>query len=196
MGYLTQRELEQLHLKHLGKRVMVSSLARIYAPHLVELEDDCRIDDFCVLTGRVRLGKYVHLALYTHISGMDHGVVFADFSECAYRCTVIAHSSDYSLSTLHSPCVPKEYCKGREGKVVIGRHCLIGCGTLIMPNVTIAEGCSFGAFSYVCQDTEPWGLYDGRPAVRVRENSRGCLEYERLMTSGNQCNMSGGKHGF
>ena len=186
MGFLSQSELEALGLKYLGKNVMVSSLSRIYAPQLVELNDNCRIDDFCVLTGRVRLGKCVHLALYTHISGMEHGVVFEDYSECAYRCTVIAHSSDYSLSTMHSPCVPREYCGGRAGPVSIGKHSLIGCGALIMPNVTVAEGCSIGAFSYVCRDTEPWGMYDGKPAVRIRETSKGCLQYAEMLTTANK----------
>lgn len=175
MSYLTQEELKRLNLKYCGKNVMVSSLARIYAPEKVELHDYCRIDDFCVLTGRVTLGRHVHLALYTHIGGTDFGVTMEDHSECAYRCAVITHSSDYTLATLHSPSVPEAYKSGRAGAVLIRKYCLIGYNSLVMPGVTLEEGCSFGAFSYINKSTQPWGLYSGNPAVRIRENSKECV---------------------
>lgn len=176
MGYYTQEELKKFGFKFLGKNVMVSELARIYNPEKTELHDNCRIDDFCVLMGKIYIGKYVHLALYTHVGGTNHGVFFDDHSECAYRCTVITHSSDYSLETLHTPSTPTELKGGREGPVYIGKYSLLGCDTLVMPGVSVAEGCSFGAFSYVNKDTEPWGLYDGKPAKRIRENSKKCAE--------------------
>lgn len=175
MGYYTQEELSNMGFKHLGKNVMLSDKACIYHPERTELHDYCRIDDFCVLMGTITLGRYVHLALYTHIGGTQHGVTFEDHSECAYRCTIITHSSDYSLSTLHTPSTPTEYKGGREGPVKIGKYSLLGCNTLVMPNVKVAEGCSFGAFSFVNKDTEAWGLYDGKPAVRIRDNDRGCI---------------------
>lgn len=181
MPYYTQEQLENMNFKKLGKNVMVSTLACIYNPEMVELGDYCRIDDFCVLTGKVVLGNHVHIALYTHIGGTKYGVYMDDHSECAYRCTIITHSSDYSLETLHSPSVPSEFKGGREGAVYIGKYSLLGCSTLVMPNVKIAEGCSFGAFSYVNKSTEPWGLYDGKPATRIRENSKGCIQLEKLL---------------
>lgn len=183
MGYYTQEELEKMNFKFLGKNVMVSTLARIYAPEKVELHDNCRIDDFCVLTGRVTLGKYVHLALYTHISGMDCGVIMEDYSECAYRCAVLAHSSDYSLEYMHCPSVPSEFKSGLEGPVLIKKHSLLGYNTLVMPNVVIEEGCSFGAYSLVNKSTEPWGLYVGQPAKRIKENSKRCIEFAKQLES-------------
>lgn len=176
MGYYTNKELQNMGFKYIGKHVMVSTMARIYNPEKTELHDFCRIDDFCVLMGKVTLGRYVHLALYTHIGGTDEGVIFEDHSECAYRCTVITHSSDYSLKTLHTPSTPSKYKGGRAGPVRIGKYSLLGCDTLVMPNVTIAQGCSFGAFSFVSKDCDAWGMYDGKPAVRIRENSRACIK--------------------
>ncbi len=183
MGYYSEKELRKMNLKYLGHNVMVSKLARIYNPEETVLDDYCRIDDFCVLTGKVRLGKYVHLALYTHIGGTEEGVTFEDHSECAYRCTVITHSSDYSLETLHCPCIPDGLKKGRSGPVHIGRYCLLGYDSLVMPGVDMAEGCSCGAFSYVNKDTEAWGMYDGKPAVRIRENKKICESQAREIES-------------
>lgn len=176
MGYYTRQELENMGFKSLGKHVMISTLSRIYNPEMTELGDFVRIDDFCVLMGKITLKNYVHIAMYCHLGGTREGITMDEHSECAYRCAVITHSSDYSLQTLHVPCVPDKYKKGRSGPVYIGKYCLIGYDSLVMPNVTIAEGCSFGAFSYIAKSTEPWGLYDGKPAQRIGDNSKECLD--------------------
>lgn len=176
MGYYTRAELEGMNFKHLGKDVMISTLSRIYNPEKTEIGDGCRIDDFCVLMGKIILGNYVHIALYTHIGGTDQGVYMDDHSECAYRCAIITHSSDYTLQTLHSPCVPETLKKGRSGAVHIGKYVLIGYDTLVMPGVRIAEGCSIGAFSYVNKDLDGWGMYDGKPAIRIGDTSQELLK--------------------
>lgn len=183
MGYYSREELEKMNFKYLGKHVMVSTLARIYNPEKTELGDYCRIDDFCVLMGKIRLGNYVHLALFTHIGGTNEGVVMEDHSECAYRCTIITHSSDYSLKTLHCPCVPEYLKSGRSGPVRIGKYSLLGCDTLVMPNVVIEEGCSVGAFSYVNKNLKAWGMYDGKPAKKIGETSKSCIDNEKEFLS-------------
>lgn len=181
MPYYTQEELKKMNFKYLGKNVMVSTLAQIYHPEKTELHDHVRIDDFCVLIGEITLKRYVHLALYCHIAGSSGKVVMDEFSECAYRCTIISHSSDYSLEYLHTPDIPYEYKQGRAGPVHIGKYSLLGYNTLVMPNVTIADGCSFGAFSYVNKDTLPWGLYDGKPVKRICNNKSDCKKYVQYL---------------
>jgi maltose O-acetyltransferase len=53
--------------------------------------------------------------------------------------------------------------------VSIKRGSWIGCGTTIMPGVTVAEGCVIGVNSLVNSSTEPDGLYVGTPAKRIRD---------------------------
>ena len=47
--------------------------------------------------------------------------------------------------------------------------CWIGMGSIILPGITIAEGCVIGAGSVVTRSTEPNGLYVGNPAKRIKE---------------------------
>lgn len=184
MGYYSRAELEKMNFKYLGDDVMISTLARIYNPEMTEIGDGCRIDDFCVLMGKIVLGKYIHLALYTHIGGTNQGVYMEDHSECAYRCAIITHSSDYTLETLHCPCVPAELKKGRSGPVHIGKYVLIGYDCLIMPGVTIEAGCSIGAFSYVNKDLKGWHIYDGKPIKCVgRTKKESIIDNERKFLS-------------
>ncbi len=45
----------------------------------------------------------------------------------------------------------------------------VGAGVVILPGVTVEEGCVLAAHSVVVSSTEPNGLYAGNPAKLVRE---------------------------
>jgi acetyltransferase-like isoleucine patch superfamily enzyme len=53
--------------------------------------------------------------------------------------------------------------------VEIKKGVWIGMGAIILPGVTIAEGCVIGAGSVVVHSTQPNGLYVGNPARRIRD---------------------------
>jgi galactoside O-acetyltransferase len=50
---------------------------------------------------------------------------------------------------------------------------------MVFPGVAIAEGCSVGAMTLVNKSTQPWGIYLGNPARRVKERKRDLLELEK-----------------
>ena len=53
--------------------------------------------------------------------------------------------------------------------VTIGDGSWIGARALILPGVTVGEGCVVAAGAVVREDCEPGGLYAGVPARRVRD---------------------------
>ena len=53
----------------------------------------------------------------------------------------------------------------------------VGDRILIRRGVELGEGCSVGSMSLVNRSAEPWGVYVGIPARRVKERSRKLLEY-------------------
>lgn len=53
--------------------------------------------------------------------------------------------------------------------IEIKRGVWIGMGALILPGVTIEEGCVIGAGAVVTCSTEPNGLYVGCPARRIKD---------------------------
>ena len=57
MAYLSREHLENIGFKSLGKNVKVSDKASIYNPELIDIGDNSRIDDFCVLSGKVVIGQ-------------------------------------------------------------------------------------------------------------------------------------------
>jgi maltose O-acetyltransferase len=60
----------------------------------------------------------------------------------------------------------------REQPVSIERGCWIGSRAVLLPGVTVGEGCVVAAGAVVTRDCEPHGFYAGVPAVRSRELPR------------------------
>ena len=56
---------------------------------------------------------------------------------------------------------------------------IVGSGCTILPGVTLAEGTAVGAMSLCKQSTEPWGIYAGIPARRIKERSRELLKLQK-----------------
>jgi acetyltransferase-like isoleucine patch superfamily enzyme len=179
MAYLSVAQLNELGFRKLGKEVKISDKASVYNPELIELGDYTRIDDFCVVSGRVIFGKYNHITPMCLVAGGEPGIEFADFCTLAYGVKVFAQSDDYSGATLTNSLVPKKYKDEKFAKVKLERHVIVGAGATIMPGITIKEGCSVGAMALVTKSTDPWGIYMGIPAVRVKERKQDLLDLER-----------------
>jgi dTDP-4-amino-4,6-dideoxy-D-glucose acyltransferase len=177
-SFYSRNELAQLGLRAYGDHVFISRYARLYSPEKISLGHDVRIDDFCILSagGDVSIGTYVHIAAYCAIYG-GGGVVMDDFSGLSARTTVYSQSDDFSGESMTNPMVPREYRVRLVYKPVhIGKHALVGANSTLMPGVEIGEGVAIGAHSLVMKDCEPWGIYFGSPARRVRERSRTLLQ--------------------
>ncbi|WP_133139483.1 acyltransferase [Legionella genomosp. 1] len=179
MGYLSQNQLEAMNFKKLGKNVKISDKACIYNPEQTEIGDYTRVDDFCVISGKIAMGTYVHVAAFCLLGGGTEGIFIGDYSGVSYGSQVFSQSDDYSGEYLYSPLVPKEYKNEYKAKVIINRFVMIGASAVIFPGVSIGEGCSIGAMSLVTKNTDPWGVYIGIPVKRVKEKSRNVLLLEK-----------------
>jgi acetyltransferase-like isoleucine patch superfamily enzyme len=183
MAYLSEDQLRCIGFNHLGKNVKISDKASIYNPELIELGDNSRIDDYCVVSGRVVLGRYCHITPMCLVAGGVPGIFFSDFCTLAYGVKVFAQSDDYSGLTLTNSIVPKKFKSEIYESVRINRHVIVGAGSIIFPGVDIAEGCSIGAMTLVNKSTQPWGIYVGNPARRVKERKKNMLELEKKFLS-------------
>jgi acetyltransferase-like isoleucine patch superfamily enzyme len=180
MGYLTQVQLEGLGLKYLGKNVKISDTARIYNAEEIKIGDNSRIDDFCVLSGKIQFGRNVFIGVHGNLAGGINGIELADFVSMAYYVNLFTQSDDYYGETLTNPTVPRKYKKEKFGSIYVGKHSIIGSNSVIMPNAHIADGCAIGAMSLVTKPTAPWGVYKGIPAKRVKDRKRDLLVLEEL----------------
>lgn len=179
MAYYTQEQLKNLGFKYIGKNVKISNKASIYNINQISVDDNSRIDDFCVLSGKISIGKNVHIAPFCLVAGGKKGIVFEDFSGLAYHVQVFTQSDDYSGRTLTNPTIPKKYKKEYMKEIIIGKHSIVGAGSIIMPGVVLAEGTSVGALSLVRKKTEAWSVYLGNPAKKIMNRKKDLLELEK-----------------
>ncbi len=180
--YYTNRELRELGFKSLGRSVLVSRTCRIYTPETISLGSHVLIDDFTILNGEIALGDYVHISSNCELYAGEASITLGDFCELSSRCALYAMSDDYSGARLFGPQVPPSFRGVTNAPVVLERYSLVGTGCTVLPGVTIGEGCSFGAMTLISRSTEPWGVYAGVPARRLRDRERGLLEYAKKLT--------------
>lgn len=178
MAFLSTDQLLAMGFRFLGDAVRISDKAVIYNADQMVIGDNSRIDDFCVVSGKVSIGRNVHIAVFCNIAGGSEGVTFDDFSGLAYGCHVFSQSDDYTGRTLTNPTVPAMYKRETKKAVHIGRHCIVGTSSLIFPGVTLGEGCSVGAMSMVTKSTEEWAIYSGIPARKLKDRKRDLLLLE------------------
>ena len=177
-SFYTEEELKDLGFKSVGAGVCISRKASIYGARNISIGDHVRIDDFCILSGKIKIGSYVHIAAYAALFGGDAGIFIEDFAGVSSRVNVYAASDDYSGEAMSNPTIPDEYKKVHSAPVYIRKHVLVGCTSVIMPGVDLKEGSSFGSFSFISHDPEPWSMNVGIPARKIRERSKNLLKLE------------------
>ena len=178
MPYFDREYLLDLGFKSLGEDVKISDRASIYNPEQIEIGDYSRIDDFCVISGRVKIGRNVHITPQCVVAGGEPGIFIGDFVALAYNVKVFSQSDDYSGSSMTNSTVPKTFKREIMKSVRVGRHSIIGAGSIILPGVNLGEGTAIGAMSLVRESTEAWAIYAGNPARKIRARKKDLLELE------------------
>jgi galactoside O-acetyltransferase len=158
----------------IGEGSTISKKASLFAKDKITIGENVRIDDFCVLSGGSGLviGDHIHIACGAMFYA-GAGIELRDFSQFAPRVLVMTTSDDWTGRSLVGPCIPDEFKPHlQKARVIIGRHVLLGANCMVMPGVTIGDGCSVGAFSLVKDSLEPWGIYAGIPARRIGDRNK------------------------
>ncbi len=173
--------LERMGFAALGRDVQVSELASLHGTARIALGDEVRIDDFCVLSagaGGISVGRNVHIAVFCSLIGTGK-ITLGDFSNLSSRVAIYSSNDDYSGAFMTNPTIPGEFTRVETAPVDVGRHVIIGAGSVLLPGVTLEEGVAIGALSLVKQDCAAFGIYAGQPARRLGDRSRQLLDVEQ-----------------
>ena len=177
--YMSERELRSLPFRKLGEGVLVDRAASLINVENIAIGNNVRIDLFTMIvaTGEINIGSNIHISSYCYLAGRA-GIELSDFCGLSSGVRLYSVSDDYTGGSLTNVTIPERYKRLASGKVLLGRHVVIGSGAIVMPNVNVLEGCAIGALSFVSKSTLPWGIYAGVPARRVRERSKRVLTLE------------------
>lgn len=178
MGFLQYEELDKIGFKSLGKNVKISNKASFYSANTISIGSNVRIDDFCILSGNIELGSHIHISAYCGLYG-NGSIEMDDFSGLSPRCTLLSASDDFSGQFMISPMVPEAYTNVKKGKIKIEKFVQIGAGSIILPEVTIAQGGVIGALSLVKHSTEEWKIYGGVPVKYIKDREKKVMELSK-----------------
>jgi maltose O-acetyltransferase len=156
--------LRHLWVNTLGGSILVPRLLRylIYRAAGLDIRtwniaDGCRMRGSAALT--IGSGTYVNRECYLEASGP---VTIG--RDCLLSMQVMIVTSTHALDrdghVSHTPS---------HEAVTVGDHCWLGARSTVLPGVAIGDGVVVAAGAVVTEDCEPWGLYAGVPAARVRD---------------------------
>lgn len=173
-------DVSRMGFKHVGENVRIYAGAKIIGCEHIHIGSNVIIDDFVLIyaAAPVYIGSFVHIASYTSISGGQ--AVLEDFSTLSSGVRIIAGSDDFLGGGLTNSTIPPQYRSVQRSFVHVGRHVIVGGNCSVLPGVRIGEGAAVGAGSVVTRSLEPWGVYLGAPARRLKaRESETILRQER-----------------
>lgn len=180
MAWLSEDEITSMGFARTGSNVLVSDRASFYNCKQITIGSNVRIDDFCVISGGaggITIGNYVHISVFASIIGAGR-IAIGNFCAISSRASVYSSNDDYSGQALTNPMVPSDFTNVTHKDVTLGRHVIVGSGSVILPGVTLEDGVAVGALSLVNRDCLAFGIYAGNPAKRVKERKRDLLSLE------------------
>lgn len=179
--FYSLKEISGLRLmfKHIGQDVKISRLATIINPDRLEIGDHSRIDDFCFLSGDIKIGRWCHVGNYVLING-NHGFQMDDFAGIAPRCSFFSETDDYMGNGIAGPCTGDKFRCLQKGSIHIEKYVSLATGVLILPGVVLKQGSVATPYSIVRSDLRPWMIHQGNPARPVAKRKRKViLDYAR-----------------
>ena len=177
-SFYSEEETKKLGFQMIGKNVKISRKACIYGAENIVIGNNVRIDDFCILSGKIKVGDYIHIAAYSALYAGDAGIIIQDFTNISSKVVIYAVSDDYSGEYMTNPLIPEKYKNTIKKEVFIEENVIIGSGCTILPGVTLKEGSSFG-MSLVKNNSEPWSVNVGIPAKKIKDRKKQLLDLEK-----------------
>lgn len=189
MSFYSIEELAGIGFRSLGKNVRISRKAAIYGAESICIGNNVRIDDFCILSaggGGISIGSFIHIAAYSSIIGKEK-VELLDFSGISSRVSIYSSSDDFSGKWMTGPTIPNNFTGVTHAPVFIGRHVIIGAGSVVLPGAILEDGVAVGSLSLVKGRCLEFGVYSGTPVKRTKERKRSLLELEKVFLASLDC---------
>jgi acetyltransferase-like isoleucine patch superfamily enzyme len=146
-----------------GENVYIGRAVYMWAKHKISIGDNFYIGKYSQIECDAKIGDNVMLANFVALIGRhDH-----DFKALGTPVRLASRIRD------------DEYAgEGLSEWVIIEDDVWIGHGTIILSGVKIGTGSIVGAGSVVTRDVDPYSIYAGNPAVKIK--SRFSSEDDRL----------------
>lgn len=148
----------------------------------IEFGKNIIIDDFVFIYAKksIKIGNNVHIACFSSIIASEE-LEIEDFSAISHGCRILTSTDDFKDWGFGNSTLSEKYRNIKKAPIHIGRFCIIGANSVVLPGVTIGEGTTVGACSVVTKDLEPWGVYIGNKRVAERNKDGVLKNFEKFL---------------
>jgi len=162
-------------MKHSIPGVRTFAFTQIIGLKNIRFGTNVIVDDFTLIYARgpIRIGNYVHIACFASITG-GAPIEIGDFVAVSQGARLLSGSDDFEGWGFGNSTLADKYRNVKREPIQIGRFCIVGANSVVLPGVTIGEGAMVGANSVVSRDLDAWGVYvaNGR---KIRERDRNAV---------------------
>lgn len=187
-GYYSEHDLRNTGFKKIGRNIRIAKNCTIVGIENISIGDNVRIDDYCSLLavgGYIYIGSYIHIGSYSYLNG-GKGITIEDFANISQGVRIYSKSDNFDGSTLTNPTISESLTRPHKSAVHIGRHCILGSGSSVLPGVRLNEGSAIGAMSLAKLNLSAWYIYAGIPAKKIKPRSKELLANENEVTQSNK----------
>jgi galactoside O-acetyltransferase len=145
------------------------------------------IDDFAFVyaTTPMTIGSFVHIACFSSVIG-GADLMIEDFVAISHGSRILTGTDDFTGWGFGNSTVPERFRNVTRRPIHIGRFCIVGANSVVLPGVTIGEGAMVGANSVVTRNLEPWGVYLGNRKISERDRAGVLSNYQQFMSEHNE----------
>lgn len=139
---------------------------------------NCRFETY--KNGRISIGKRCHIGDYVRIT-CSNSVKIGD--DCFFASKVLITDSshgNYSNEPFTSPLIPPNDRPLIYSSTEIGKNVWLGENVVVLPGVTIGDGCVVGANAVVSKDLPPNTIAGGIPAKSLKQWNFETNQWERV----------------
>lgn len=138
----------------IGKNLHAGRAVFLWAKHCITIGDNFYIGKYSIIESDAEIGNNVIFANHVSLIGRyDH-----HFQELGVPIRLASQIRD------------KDYnWKGLTQKIIVEDDVWIGLGSIVLSGVKIGRGSIIAAGSVVTKDIEPYCIYGGNPAKKIRD---------------------------
>lgn len=156
-----------------GEKVYISNDVIIHNPQNLVVGNNVRIDTQVVLIAgknhKIKIGDNVHVSAGCYFYGNYGNIVIGDCCCTSGRCILYTANDDYTEGYMANSVIDDAYKKITKGDIELKKHVLVGCNSVILPNVLLEYATSVGAHSLINKSTSPFDVIAGCPAKFIKK---------------------------
>ena len=146
----------------LGRNVLIRGQQEITFNHGVQLDDYCYFD---ARAGRIEIGANARFNRNVHLNASVSGTIMIG-NDCIIGPNVVFRTANHNFQSRKSIIRNQGH---NSIDIKIGADVWVGAGAIILPGVTLGEGCVIAAGAVVTKSFEPFRVIAGVPAKELKE---------------------------